>query len=212
VVLFPEVVSVLRQHQPELTATLLPDRIAVSGIFVCVSDDGPFDRFEIEMEISSLFPKKEPRLFEVAGRIPRIIERHIFTSTGCCCLGLWEAWLLKTETANFESYLLGPVTSYFVSQYLFEMTGEWPFGEQGHSIEEIALTYSEALGLPPEADQRAYLRLLTLPLLTGNPLCPCGSGARVRNCHWGIIRQQRLRVPAFIRKNIANRLQQAIKE
>jgi hypothetical protein len=210
--LLPKVGEVLERHQPGLAATLQSGRISVAGVFVCQSDEGPFDQFEIEMTISSLFPQKEPWLFEVGGRIPRTVERHVFPSSGRCCLGLWEAWLLKTPIADFASYLAGPVTSYFVSQSIFKMTGEWPFGEQGHGDDEIAATYAEALDLPAEADHKSYLKLLSSPLLLGNPLCPCGSGARLRNCHWRSIRERRRRIPAFIRKDISERLHKAIKE
>lgn len=207
-----EIQEALARHQEKLTATLLPDRVTVAGIFVCQSEDGPFDRFEIHMDVSALFPQKEPRLQEVGGRIPRTFNRHVFTSTQCCCLGLWEAWLLKTPVANFESYLLGPVTSYFVSQSIFELTGEWPFGEQGHSPDEIAQTYADALGLEGNGDLKAYLQLLTAPLLGGNPSCPCGSGERLRACHWRTIREQRRRIPAYVRKDIADRLTTASKK
>jgi hypothetical protein len=212
IALLREIEEVLARHQPELTATLLSDQIRVVGAFVCASDDGPFDRFHIEIAISSRFPRQEPSLEEVGGRIPRTVERHVFPSSGRCCLGLWEAWLLKTEVADFESYLLGPVTSYFISQWLFETTGDWPFGEQAHSTEAVAATYSESLGLPANADQAGYLRLLTSPLLTGNPVCPCGSGERLRNCHWKWIRERRRRIPASIRKDMAGRLRRAAKD
>lgn len=209
--LFDTIEDVLRRHQPELKAELLPDRIFVSGTFVCLSDDGPFDRFDIQIELSELFPDHEPRLKEVGDRIPRTLKRHVFSS-GCCCLGLWEAWLAKTPVANFENYLLGPVTSYFVSQFLFEQTGEWPFGEQGHARDDIATTYAEALALPAGFDRRAYLQLLTQPLMSGNPVCPCGSGERLRQCHWRAIRELRRDVPASVRKAMAKRLAGGSKE
>jgi hypothetical protein len=209
--LFNEVKEVLRCHQPELKAALLPDRIRIEGTFICRSEAGPFDRFEVEITLSSLFPHKEPSLHEVGGRIPRTVARHVFPSSGRCCLGLWEAWLLKADTADFESYLLGPVTSYFVGQSIFETTDEWPFGEQGHSTEEIATTYCDALSLPLGGNPTEYLRILTAPFLSGNPMCPCGSGARLRNCHWRSIREQRQRIPASVRSEMADRLKGAEK-
>jgi len=128
---------------------------------------------------------------------------------------LWQArfntWL-KTDVADFESYLCGPVTSYFVSQSVFEITGEWPFGEQGHETEDIAATYAEALGLKDGADHRGLLRLLTAPFLSGNPLCPCGSRKRLRDCHWKWLRERRRRIHASVRNEMARRLLKAAKE
>lgn len=209
--LLVDVDGTLAQHQPELKSSLLPHGISIDGTFVCTSDAGPFDRFEIKIELSELFPDQEPRLTETGGRIPATLKRHIFSS-GSCCLGLWEAWLLKTPTPDFEAYLLGPVTSYFVSQSIFEQTGEWPFGEQGHSADDIVATYADALGLPSDADRAAYLRLLTQPLLGGNPVCPCGSGKRLRECHWNDIRDSRRKVPASVRNSMARRLRKLSKD
>jgi hypothetical protein len=209
--LYEEIKDVLEQHQPELQASLLSNRIEIVGTFICASEEGPFDRFDVKIQLSELFPDQEPRLEEVGGRIPHTLKRHVF-SNGSCCLGLWEAWLAKTPEADFESYLLGPVTSYFVSQFFFEQTEEWPFGEQGHSAAEIAATYSEALAIPPSTDEQAYLRLLTQPLLTGNPQCPCGSGNRLRQCHWKEIRERRRNLPAYVRKGMAKRLARGVKD
>lgn len=209
--LFAEIKEVLERHQPELKASLLADHITIAGTFICLSEDGPFDRFDIEIDISERFPDQEPTLKEVAGRIPRTLERHVY-SNGSCCLGLWEAWLAKTAVADFESYLSGPVASYFVSQYMFEQTGEWPFGEHGHSTDDIAATYADALAIPSGTDLQAYLRLLTQPLLSGNPECPCGSGKRLRQCHWTAIRERRRSVPATIRKSMAKRLARGTKD
>jgi len=210
--LFSEIQSALRRYQPRLCAALLPHAVVVSGPFVCTSDEGAFDTFDIEMSVSALFPQKEPDLKEVAGRIPHSVARHVFPSSGRCCLGLWEGWLLKTDVADFESYLCGPVTSYFVSQSVFEITGEWPFGEQGHETEDIAATYAEALGLKDGADHRGLLRLLTAPFLSGNPLCPCGSRKRLRDCHWKWLRERRRRIHASVRNEMARRLLKAAKE
>jgi len=209
--LFSEVETVLARHQPELKSTLSAAGITIEGAFVCISDDGPFDHFEVKLEITSSFPLKEPKLWEVAGRIPHTRQRHVY-SDGSCCLGLWEAWLLKTSVADFEQYLLGPVSSYFVSQFMYETTGEWPFGEQGHSLTDVAATYGEALDLPAGTDLVAYFKLLSAPLLTGNPPCPCGSGNRLRICHWSELRQTRRRVDASVRKKLAKRLMKIAKE
>jgi hypothetical protein len=209
---FADVQHALDQHQPQLKAEMRPDHIHIQGVFVCVSDAGPFDQYEVEIAISALFPEKEPFLWETGGRIPRTMERHVFPRSGRACLGLWEAWLLRNTDASFERYLCSHVTSYFVSQSIFELTGEWPFGEQGHGREDIARTYAEALHLPTGWDYQSFVRLLGGPRLEGNATCPCGSGRRLKHCHWQYIRDVRRVTPAYIRRDMRERLDKSTKE
>lgn len=210
-VLLSEISEVLARLQPGLSARISNGKIAVSGIFSCVSDEGPFDQFDIEISVPTSFPEVEPNLKEVGKRIPHTNQRHVFVQTGCCCLGLWAAWLLKEPEANFEKYLVGPVTSYFISQSIFDITGEWPFGEQGHSRDQMMATYLEALDLPADADCRGYLKLISAPILSGYSVCPCGSGLKLGNCHLKAIRKQRQKMPASLRKAIVRMSLEQIK-
>lgn len=200
---FAEVCAVLERYQPQLSAKVYTSHIEIEGRFVCRSEEGPFDEYEIAIEVRD-FPRVEPTVREVGGRIPHTIERHVYPASGNCCLGHWAVWLLKTPTPSFENFVAHHLTSYFVGQTVFEITGVWPFGEEGHGRDEIRTSYREALNLPVGADELAYAVLLGAPLLRGNPLCPCRSGKRLRECHWGELRALRKRYPADVRKRIAS--------
>ncbi|MEO1968114.1 MAG: hypothetical protein ABGW87_05295 [Sphingomonadaceae bacterium] len=203
---YDEIVEVLQKHQPKLKAISSPNTIEISGVYVCKGPMGEFDQFDINISVPRDYPIAEPEVREVGGRIPHTVARHIYPSTAKCCLGHWVVWLLNSESHSFESYLLGHLASYFIGQSVFELTGEWPFGEEGHSKSEIATSYREALGLTERADAVAFTRLLSSPLLRGNPYCPCGSGDRLKSCHWSKLRALRQRFPPAIRKLIYKRV------
>jgi hypothetical protein len=209
---FAEICEVLRRHQPALTACVSSGKIKISGDFVCNGPSGPFDIYQVEIEVSRKFPIVEPEVQEVSGRIPRTVERHIYPLSGNCCLGHWVVWLLKTSEPTFENFVAHHLSSYFIGQTIFELTGEWPFGEEGHNAAAIGASYREALNLPGSADEKAYSRLIGAPILRGNPYCPCGSGKRLRACHWNEIRDLRRRFPASVRKRIAAKIRSAKSE
>ncbi|MEZ5736675.1 MAG: SEC-C domain-containing protein [Novosphingobium sp.] len=180
--LFDEIKELLKRYQPHLKADVSGDRILVHGIFLCESVLGIFDAFDIEVIIFPEFPLTEPLVRETGGRIPRVVDRHI-SANGSCCIEVWEYWLWKCEQPNFENFLLGPLRSFFVSQWHFEKYGDWPFGERSHYHAGMREAYSEMFDVPVDAD---FLRLVEI--LRGGPIkghhpCPCGSGRRFRDCH-----------------------------
>ncbi len=205
--LFAEIREALNAHQPQLEATLDKDCIRIKGTFVCFDGNYPFDQYQIEVVVPWLFPEKEPGVWETEERIPRTVDRHIYPSSGRCCLGLWEVWLVKNPTPTFARFLTTHMHSYFVGQTVFECTGEWVFGEESHSPEGIAESYFEAIDFPEESDRGHFFRLLTAPLLQQNPRCPCGSGERLSNCHKSYLRDLRRRIPAAVRKAMHKRLE-----
>ena len=108
---------------------------------------GPIAEFDIEVILSRRFPAKEPRVFEIGGRIPRDQDRHI-NQDGDCCITIWEHWLATTEKHSIAAFLNGPLHQFFLGQYLFEKTGKWPFGEYPHGEEGLQEAYADVLVVP----------------------------------------------------------------
>lgn len=200
---FEEVARVASIRQPNLSVELLGDAVILEGPFVCYSDAGPFDAFDVRIRLEAGFPVREPIVHETFGRIPRDIDRHMYNSERCC-LGIWWHWLWKNPDADFESFLTGPVHDFFVSQVYFEKRNEWPFGEREHGFKGQADAYLEILKLPGDADVSAALSLLGVKVLKGHHVCPCGSKQRLRDCHFAHFVDLRAKLDPIVRLGMVN--------
>ena len=197
--------AVLQRLQPELSSSLVEGSICISGNLICTGDDGPFDAFEISAFLPIGFPLAEPFVWETGERIPRTAERHIYPRPENCCLCVWEEWLWGKPDVDFEDFLVGPLQSYFVSQSIFEMTGEWPFDERDHDKEGLDQALAEMLSDIPNVLMDQALAILSQPKMKGHARCPCGSGLRLRNCHYHELASARQKLTPLSWKNLKER-------
>lgn len=179
-----DVRAVLLRLQPELNAQIVKGKICIDGKLICSGNDGAFDAFEITALIPIGFPYVKPVVWETGDRIPRIADRHVYPKPGNCCLCVWQEWLWETKNPDFEAFLLGPLHLYFVSQSIFELKKEWPFGERSHDKEGLDQALGKMLDVIPTVRVDAALNLLSQSKIKGHARCPCGSGKRLRNCHF----------------------------
>ncbi len=186
--------AVLRRLQPELSSSLVKESICISGNLICTGDDGPFDFFKISAVLPVGFPLTEPFVWETGDRIPRTADRHIYPKPGNCCLCVWEEWLWEKPKVGFEDFLVGPLHSYFVSQSIFEMTGEWPFGQRDHDKKGLDQAVAKMLSDIPNVQVDRALAILSQSNMKGHARCPCGSGQRLRNCHYRELEMARERL------------------
>lgn len=157
--------------------------VTLEGSIILSGSKGPFDSFNVRIEFQDGFPLIAPQLFETSGRLPREIDRHIF-SDGHACLAVWEAWLARTDDWSVGATLNGPIRNFLLSQSEFERTGKWPFGEHAHgSVGQLdaikAIIDPEAIG----ASRVVWIVDTLFKWPAGHISCPCGSGRRFRHCH-----------------------------
>jgi hypothetical protein len=170
----------------------------------------PFDYFEVRLEVDPCYPSVEPRVTETAGRLPHLSDRHI-NADGRCCLVVWEQWLVQAEDTSFAGFLAGPLRQFFLSQSLFEKTGEWRFGERAHGTAGILEAYAEVLGVKQKQHALiSRLELLSKPWPKGHWPCPCGSGRIIRKCHQEELWSLHQRVPPAIAKRMLRKLGESI--
>lgn len=180
--------AALAAYQPELRVTreggvfIVRGRYQVHEQATVPRTTPPISMYDIEIRVTADFPKTEPRVFETGRRIPRDIDRHMF-SNGRCCVTVWEAWLATAPHVSFAAFLTGSLHEFFLSQFWYEVNGEWPFGEWSHGVEGLEEAYAGALGIPHDGRLRAYLDVLCRQRPQGRRPCPCGSGRRLRDCH-----------------------------
>ena len=212
-----EVKTAIAFDQPKLRASVDRHVIRIDGSYlafengVVAAPGGPITAFDIKMEFSDRYPRREPKVFEVGGQIPRKAERHI-NSDGDCCVTVWENWLVATQDQSFASHINGPLNEYFLGQFWFEKTGKWPFGERPHGTKGLEEAYADALGIPnKQKNLRYHLRLLSQDWPKGHWLCPCGSGKPLRYCHLDDIMAMHEKVPPPIARRMLRRLRSELR-
>ena len=207
-----EVRAAIAFDQPKLTAVLVGSRIIVEGAYlifekgIIAAPAGPITEFTIKIEFPARYPKQEPKVFEIGGRIPRDPEHHI-NPGGDCCVTVWEHWLATAQDHSVAGFINGPLYEYFLGQFLVEKTGKWPFGERPHGFLGLEEAYADALGIPNERNKLLYyLKLLSEEWPKGHWLCPCGSGKALRHCHRDDLAELHRRIPPAMARIMLRRL------
>jgi hypothetical protein len=77
--------------------------------------------FDVRIELLDIYPRQEPKVFEIGGKTPRTPDRHI-NPDGDCCIKVWENWLATARNHSFGAFLNGPLNEYFLGQFWFEKT------------------------------------------------------------------------------------------
>lgn len=205
--LFSEIEDYLQLHQPELTPTADGEGVHVAGELIVYAQGTEVDRFTIRMLIPSGFPVEEPIVWELDERIPRTQDRHMNGRAGECCLTVWEAWRAVTQEQNFQTFMEGPVSDFFLGQAMVERGDDWPFSELPHGRPGIIQAYAHALSLAEsEALVVAYLDVLSHRHIKGHFACPCGSGKVIRKCHRSEVEDIASRIDPQLAKKMRSRL------
>ena len=92
--------------------------------------------------------RKFPRVKEVGGRIPPVIDRHIYPDTGHCCLttSFMEEILLRKHIRNLKDFFREVLIPYFLRQIYYEVEGRYD-DELAHGTSGIIQSYEEVLGI-----------------------------------------------------------------
>ena len=170
---------------PQLHFWLRRGAMFLSGSYPLVDGDREVDRYLIEIEFPPHYPNGVPAVYEVGGRIPRTVDRHVYPATGIACLNL-PVLISKVNPKGMSllEFLNGPVLSYFVGQSLYEATGKWPFGQWGHDEDGYYEYYASVLGPTDHTILLRYRGMIRQKEINGHWLCPCGNGKSLKDCHY----------------------------
>ncbi len=192
-----EVERALSFTQPGLAITEARDVILAEGVYIVTDGPngiGPIARYEIGIIFPKIYPSEEPSVYETAGTVERVADRHMYPS-GRCCTCIWEEWLAKSIDTSVEAFCDGPLHNFFLSQFMFDKTRKWPFGDRSHGVDGVIEAIGDLLGVGPDEDAaRRYIEIVAAREIKGHWACPCGSGKRLRNCHNDYVRELRGRV------------------
>lgn len=187
-----EVRDALRSSFPSLWVSIDGSTVTLRGTLPLVDPltGSEFDRYEIVVELPRDYPRSVPTVRETGGRIPWVPERH--NTDGAACLFVPEergrCW---PEGADISAFLRGPVTQFFFGQSYYEQHGRWPFGERSHGTVGRYEFYAEAAGSDNPEVVVGFMRMVAAREPRGHWPCYCGSGLRMRACHFQTLQQFR---------------------
>lgn len=197
--------EVPKQH-PDLRVVNECGTVSIRGSFPVMDGTGTLDRFQIEISLPPDFPDSTPVLREIGGRIPWHEDRHVNPQNGEACPIVPEEWLLRPDRGSIVAFLDGPVRNFFLGQILVEAGQPWPFGERTHGVAGLFEAYAEMVGTSDRDAILRHLECLSKETLKGHWNCPCGSGHRLRNCHWEQLKSLHQRIPPFVARQALERL------
>lgn len=182
--LFDALKQEISQSYPELLFSIRNNRVFLSGNFLIKQRLKIIDSFLIEIEFPPKYPQGLPLVFEIGGRIPRTPDRHINPFGDCCIYFPLQLAEVLPQDASFSDFLNGPVKSFFLGQSYFEVTGDWLFGEWPHGQDAIYAFYAPILKTTDKSVISRFFQVISGKEFKGHWPCPCGSGKKLRNCHF----------------------------
>lgn len=187
--LLRDVRDALYVDQPYLDIAIRDEAVVVEGTYLLLAklpayrDRGPLAEHRIRIEIPADYPAIEPKVTMLDSSIPRRESFHC-SSTGVCCITVFETWAVSHEDPSIGAFLEGPLRNFFLSQLLRQKGKDWPFDEWGHGIDGWIDAVAEFIGCRPrKTEVRNVLERRrdadTLDIEAG---CPCGGRGSAREC------------------------------
>jgi hypothetical protein len=149
------------------------------------------DDYDIEIIIPDTYPQCPPTVQEVGNKIFQCPDNHIY-GDGTFCFG---APLAVRYTFSQYRDLLWFVREQVV-RFLFNHSykrdfGIRPDGELSHGPKGLLEYYYELLNTQDNVTVMEFLRLLSENRYDDQSSCPCGSGRKIRRCHYRLIKKIR---------------------
>jgi ubiquitin-protein ligase len=139
------------------------------------------DEYEITITLPKDYPDTPPSAKETGGRIPK--EFHL-NPDGTLCLGVpLEVKTKFSEEPSLVGFVDNILIHFLYSHSHKQKYGTMPFGELSHGYQGILEYYQEVFNINDELAVVGLLRILADDDYRGHTSCPCGSNAKLRNCH-----------------------------
>lgn len=146
----------------------------------------PNDFYTVLIELNP-WNTRFPRVYEIGERIPKILDRHIYTNTGNCCFTTprLEEIYLKTKVKTLVHFINHILIPYLQNNSYYELYQEYVYGEFSHTDATLE-TYQTVLKI----EDRKRIITILYEYYRGNKLtirdrCYCGSNQTLRKCSKG---------------------------
>jgi hypothetical protein len=170
---------------PKLCYTCGKKLLFVDGeLDICDQQGTYWGTFQIRILLSHAYPYCVPLLYEKSKIIPRNIDYHI-DENGLCCVDIDHKLLVRSKHGlTIQTYLVEWVYPYLANQLHRIKETKYAGGEYAHYFAGVRQFYSEDLRLNDEAAIKMLEAILSKVNDGRNNLCPCGSGIKLKRCHW----------------------------
>jgi len=147
------------------------------------------DQFKVEIEFPINLSDRIPSAKETGKRIPREIDYHVYKDGEMCLGSKLEILRRFSEDPSLKGFIINLLEPFLFSYSWKEKYGEYPFGELPHGHKGIYQFYKDEFKTD---NGLVILNLLKIPVennYRGHMICPCGSKARLRDCHGNQLRE-----------------------
>jgi hypothetical protein len=179
--------------------------VVMGELDICDTVGVYWNTFKIKMLVPRGYPFCVPIVAERSNIIPRDINWHI-SSEGVCCLDAEHSLIaLSKKGINLGDFIADKVYSFFANQIYKLENKDYAGAEYGHHTEGVIQYYLEELNMPSaEATQQTLIQILKKERLGRNDKCCCGSGVKLKFCHYNAVEIIKSFGPLKIKKDIEN--------
>ncbi|MGF7012327.1 hypothetical protein M2145_001035 [Lachnospiraceae bacterium PF1-21] len=146
------------------------------------------DTYEIEITIPQLFPKHNPMIKELSGKV-KDSYHHLYSNKQFCLASNLELRIFFSKSVDLSLFINMFVIPYLYSYKYFETYGVLPYGERSHGVLGDLEFIKDKMHLESFDGVIGVIRFVMDHPYRGHFLCPCGSGKKLRLCHGEIVRE-----------------------
>lgn len=176
-----QIKQVLQKHK-ELK--LIKDSCILYGDLLISEEDS----YEVKIDFKN-FPTYFPIVHEIADRIPKKVERHIYSDTGSCCFTTRAKAdiFLETQIFNLLDFIDKIVIPYLKNNSYYEINGRYHGEEHSHNKQGVIEGYYDILGITDIVSvSKLILKRLNSQKLKLKDKCYCGSKDSLKKCKNGL--------------------------
>lgn len=181
-----QIVQLLEQQEKLVVVNEDADKIVLEGsinINASYNEIHLIGDFETKIIIFKDFPNRIPIIYTLDNKIP-VEFQHVNRDKSLCLEVNIEIKMFIIENKSLIEWFKKYVVNYYYSVMFFERYKRYPFGERSHGKEGIKEFYRKQLNVKQINSIVSMLKFIKDGKIRGHYNCPCGSGNRIRNCHY----------------------------
>ena len=210
--LFNSFKSEIDKNYLTLVVSIVDNLVHLKGtIRIKDSKNIVLDSFHVDIKVPHSFPQEIPEVRETGNRIPTISDRH-FEQDGKACLCFRDAvFLYWSEKSTIVDFLRLFVEPFFLWQIEYEVTGGKNQNKAyPHWVNGAVEFYKEILGTDNIKSIYKFIEYLTKKKIKAHWDCYCGSGKKMKDCHFELMKKYKQKIRAKDAKKTLDDLNKVI--
>lgn len=162
------------------------------GFSVTFNDKVVRDDYDVEILIPDNYPQTPPKVREIGNKIPKNKDNHIISDDETLCLGAPLAVKITfAQQRNLLWFVEKQVVPHLFSHSYKRDYGQPPFDNLSHGPKGLLEYYKELFATKDNIVALDFLRILSSERYDDYANCPCGSGLKIKKCHYRILKKAR---------------------